>query len=220
MSVTPYATLGVQRAKLQRRLGFGATGARAGVNTTLIDEFLSDAQKELYWAHDWVRLRRYETVSLGSGQTLIDYPDDCNPERIKAISVLRGDVWSPPLPRGISPTMYTTQTSMPSWPQRWEPYEQIEIFPEADQAYSLRIFYIKNLSAFVANDDTSDIDGDLIFTLAAAAAKAHYRQPDAPLYLQKAEALRLQLKAKSWAKTKFNPNDGYMEEPLIMPVVV
>jgi hypothetical protein len=65
------------------------------------------------------------------------------------VSVLRGGVWSPPIQKGITPSMYTYQTNY-SWPQRWEPYEQIEVWPAADQIYSLRIFFIKALVALHA----------------------------------------------------------------------
>ncbi len=218
MSVSPYMTLGAQRAKLSARLGFGAAGAAAGVNTTLLNGFLQDAQTLLYWTHEWVRLRRYETVTTGAAQTLIDYPTEANPERIKAISFLRGGIWSPPLPRGIAPERYTFQ-SVQSWPCAWEPYDQIEIFPQTDQAYSLRIFYIKNLSRFTQDGDTSDIDDTLIFQLAVAQAKSHYRHPDAPLYLKQADGLLDKLKAKSWGQSKFNPNDYSAAEPLVMPQV-
>jgi hypothetical protein len=176
----------------------------------------------LYWAHEWVRLRRYETVTIGASQTLIDYPTAANPERIKALSVLRGGVWSPPLPRGIPPAAYTYQTASPSWPQKWEPYQQIEIFPQTDQSYSLRIFYIKNLGRFTQNSDTSDIDDLLIFIGASYFAKAHYRQPDAPLYKDAwdgPQGLLTKLKAKSWSQSRFNPNEYSGEEALVRPQV-
>lgn len=220
MSVAPYATLETQRAKLQARLGFGASGAAAGVNISLLDGFLQDAQTLLYWTHDWVRLRRYETVPIGTSQTLVDYPTAANPERIKAISVLRGGVWSKPLPRGIEAVDYTYQTASPSWPQKWEPYEQIEIFPQTDQAYSLRLFYIKNLARFSENGDRSDIDDLLIFIGAVWFGKAHYRQPDAPLYKDAWTGLLEKLKAKSWSKSRFNPNEYAANEPLVKPQVV
>jgi hypothetical protein len=92
-------------------------------------------------------------------QRSIDYPTAANPERIKAISVLRGGVWrSAVAARHQAGRITPIRRSSPSWPQKWEPYEQIEIFPQTDQSYSLRIFYIKNLSASRKTDDTSDID--------------------------------------------------------------
>lgn len=213
-----YKTLGEQRAQLRGRLGFAAAGAAAGVIQTTINSFLQEAQVLLYYAHDWARLRRYEDVSLGVDQYLINYPANVNPDRIKAISVQRGDVWSPPLEKGIRPEMYTTQ-AITSWPQRWEPYEQIELWPKSNAVYPLRIFYIKNLDQFTEDDDRSTIDDSLIFTLALANGKAHYRHPDAALYAKQAESLLISLKAKSWGKSTFNVND-YHGEPLVKPVVI
>jgi hypothetical protein len=213
-----YKTLGAQRAELRTRLGFAAAGAAAGVQATHLNSILQNAQTVLYWAHNWARLRRYEDKSVGVDQYLIDYPATANPDRITAISILKGNVWSEPLEKGINPARYTTQ-SMKSWPTRWEPYEQIELWPISNAAYTARIFFIKNLDRFTEDNDHSTIDDTLIFTIALGDAKAHYRQPDAPVFMKRAENLLLTLKAKSWGKSKFSPYE-YLEEPLVKPVAV
>lgn len=218
MAVTPYKTLGELRSQLLTRLGFAAAGASAGVIQSNLNSIIQQAQVVLYWTHDWARLRTYWPITIGLNQYLVDYPDDCNPERIKAISILRSSVWSPPIQRGIKPEMYTTQDNTAP-PYRWEPYEQIEFFPKADQVYSARVFGIKSLSAFTDDGHHATIDHDMIFTLALADAKAHYRHPDAPVYVQRAEALTIKLKGKSWGQSVFNPND-YVEEVLARPRVV
>lgn len=219
MAAPLYKTLGELRSQLRTRLGFAAAGAAAGVIQSNLDSILQEAQNLVYWTHDWARLRRYATVSLGADQYLIDYPDGCNPERVKAISVLRGNVWSSPLSRGITPTMYTTQDNAAP-PYRWEPYEQIELFPKADQVYSVRIFYIKTLDPFTGDDHRATLDDSMIFTVALGRAKAHYRHPDAAAYGEDAKDLLIKLKGKSWGQTVFNPNDRYEEEALVKPVVV
>lgn len=213
-------TLGELRAELQVRCGFGSSGAAAGVNRDNMNSFLQNAQRLLYNLHNWARLRRYTTVTLGSASTLVDYPTGYDPDRISAISVLRGGVWSRPLPKGISPQLYTTQTSMPSWPQRWEPYEQIEIWPQSDQAYSLRIFGMKSCDRFTQDNDRASVDDGDLFLIALARAKAHYRQPDAQVAEKDAETLLMKLKARSWGKTVFSVYDYTEEEPTIKPVVV
>lgn len=218
MAVTPYKTLGESRAELSRRLGFGATGAAAGVLQENLNSILRQAQVDLYWTHDWARLRGYTDVAIGADQYLIDYPDACNPERIKAISVLDGSVWSKPLDKGIPPQAYTNQDNT-GRPYRWEPYEQIELYPKADQAYTARIFYVKNLGRYTDDGDRASLDHDLIFTVALGRAKAHYRHPDAQGYLDNGNALLSKLKGKSWGKDVFNPND-YADEPLAKPRVV
>jgi len=214
-----YRTLGEIRAALRALLGFGASGAASGANQTLIDEHIRNAQNLLYWTHDWAHLRKYATLSLGASQYLIDYPSDANPDRVQAISVLRGNVWSEPLPKGIPAQLYTTQDN-PSWPQRWEPYEQIQLWPLSDQAYSVRCFYIQALGGLTADADRASIDDALIQMIALWTTKAHYRQPDAGLHQTNGEALLVRLKAKSWGQTKFNPRDWSNEEPLVRPVTV
>lgn len=213
-----YRTLEELRTQVRAACGFAASGAVAGANALLIDQKIRLAQSMLYEAGEWAHLRKYEDKTLGAGAYLLDYPTTANNDRIRAISALRGTVWSPPLERGITPEMYTTQDNT-SWPQRWEPYEQIEIWPKADQAYTVRIFFIKLLDPFTADGDRASLDDQAIEEGAIALAKAHYRQPDAELYLPRFEERLWRLKEKSRGKIVFNPND-YKGEPLARPVVV
>lgn len=219
MPAREYRTLGDLRAEMRAALGFGAAGAAAGANQVLIDSLLRAAQKVLYEAHEWAHLRKYETRQTGSAATLIDYPTNANPDRIKALSVYRGGVWSPALQRGIPPEFYTTQANQ-SWPQRWEPYTQIEIWPQTDQDYSVRIFYVAKLARFTQDNDRASLDDEAILLLAKWTAKAHYRQPDAGIYQTLAENLLQKLKARSWGQSTFNPKDYANEAPLVRPVVV
>jgi hypothetical protein len=214
-----YRTLGELRSEMRAMLGSGASGAAAGVNATIIDTHLRNAQTLLYWAHDWAYLRRYETKSLGSAATLIDYPTAANPDRIRYVSVLRGTVWSPPLKKGITPQMYTYQAN-PSWPQRWEPYDQIEVWPISDQVYSLRIFYILALGRFTQDNDRATVEDSAISICATATLKAHYRQPDAGIHEKAWESLLLKLKAKSWGQDVFKADDWAEQEPLMRPQTV
>jgi len=215
-----YQTLEEQRARLRTRLGYSAQAAAAGSMAVILDDFLSDAQVKLYWTHNWARLRKYADASVGADQHLIDYPVDANPERVSAISTLNGTRWSQPLRKGIAPQDYTTQNNKRE-PTRWEPYAQIELWPIADQLYSVRIFYVMALGRFTQDTDRSTIDNDLIFQVALGMAKGHYRHPDAEIYLKQAESLLTQLKAKSWGKTIFNANEySPCEQELAKPVVV
>lgn len=223
MAAPLYSTLGERRAKLSRRLGFGASGAAAGVIQEHLNDILRESQVLLYWTHDWARLRRYWDISIGLNQYLVDYPDGCNPERIKAVSLNTGTsaapVWSTPLKRGISASMYTTQASTAA-PWRWEPYEQIEFFPKADKLYAGRVFGIKVLDDLTEDTHRFTIDDALVALVALGTAKGHYRQPDAKLHMDNAEALLVKLKAKSWGKDVFSPYDYVQDEPLAKPRVV
>jgi hypothetical protein len=214
-----YRTLGELRAEMRAMVGAGASGTAAGVASTLIDTHLRNAQTLLYNLHDWAHLRRYETKALGQTQYLIDYPVTANPDRIRYISVLRGSVWSPPLRRGITPQMYTYQAN-PSWPQRWEPYEQIELYPISDQAYSLRIFFIKALDRLTDDGDRFTVDDVNVSLIATATLKAHYRQPDAAGIKSMADELIRRLKEKSWGQDVFKPDEWTEMEPLMRPQVL
>ena len=219
--MTTWATLGDKRAELLARLGFAATGASAGVVRNNIDSILRTAQKVLYEASDWVKLRKYEDLELGVNQFQLDYPVNANPERIKAISVDmtgNGD-WSDPIPRGISPAMYSTLDNVGA-PQRWEPYEQIEFYPKNDTIRDVRVFYIKNLDRLTEDDDRFNIDDDLVLLVALADAKAHYRQPDAQIYLERSNNLLTRLKAQARSKTTFRPGDYDRDVNLVKPQVV
>jgi hypothetical protein len=128
-------------------------------------------------------------------------------------------VWSPPLQKGITPSMYTYQLNY-SWPQRWEPYEQMEVWPAADQIYSMRVFYIENLGRFTQDGDRASIDDTAISLVATATLKAHYRQPDAAIAQKASDTLVLSLKSKSWGQSVFRPNDWIDSEPLVRPQTV
>ena len=214
-----YRTLGELRNEMRAMLGAASSGSAAGPNATIIDTHLRNAQSVLYRVHDWAHLRRYEDETVGVNQYLVDYPATADPDRIKAISVYRGSVWSPPIPRGITPQMYTTQ-DMTSWPQAWEPYEQIELFPKADQIYPLRIFFIKAIERFTQDADRATVDDTAISTVATGTLKAHYRQPDAAVFQKMSDTLLLALKAKSWGQSTFRHDDWANEEPLVRPQVV
>lgn len=213
-----YRTLGELRAEMRAMVGAGASGAAAGVASTIIDTHLRNAQTLLYALHDWAHLRKYEIKALGQSQYLIDYPVTANPDRIRYISVLRGTVWSPPLKKGITPQMYTYQAN-PSWPQRWEPYDQIEIWPISDQAYSLRVFFIKALDRLTDDGDRFTIDDTTVSVIATSSLKAHYRQPDAPVAKSMADELIRRLKEKSWGQDIFKPDEWQEMEPMMRPQV-
>jgi hypothetical protein len=214
-----YRTLETLRTEMKALLGHGAAGSASGLNNALIDAHLRNAQTLLYYTHDWAHLRKYEIKNLGVDQHLIDYPVTANPDRIRYVSALRGGVWSPPLEKGITPSMYTYQANK-SWPQRWEPYEQIEIWPKADQVYQLRIFFIKALDRFEQDGDRATIDDTNISLVAMATLKAHYRQPDAALAKEMSDSLLQKLKAKSWGRDVFKPDDWTETEPLVRPQTV
>lgn len=197
-------TLGEMAATLQVRLGFGAAGAAAGVNRANMFSMLFTAQTQLYWESDWKECRSYVVKSLGATQTLLDYPDEIHPERIKGISVNASGIWTPLIKEGIPAELYTTQTASGP-PCRYELYaDQIEFFPQTDQIYSVRIFGQKPLNRFTEENDETTLDPDLVFLYALANGKAHYKHSDAQFYADQLSQLLSRIKASSFAKKIFD----------------
>lgn len=208
-------------------IGNANAGAASGPVNTIVDTHLRAAQTILYNAHDWAHLRFRFTDTLGMNETLLDYPSgsfygatyEANPDRVKWVSIFRGGVWSAPLEKGIASTLYTYQLNY-SWPQRWEPKLQMEFWPSTDQAYPIAVFAIANQPRLTQDADRFCIDDTLVSIVGTASLKAHYRQPDAGIWETKVTNLLFALKAKSWGRDIFRPNDWTDTEPLVRPVVV
>lgn len=218
-----YQTLGELRSLLQQRLGFQSTGAASGINASTIDNFLFNAQVQIYWHTDWKKLTFYADKTVGNGQTLIDYPTtvtgapaDANPERILKIAVLVNSIYQPVV-EGISSDHYS-YSDRKYYPQRYERYGQIELWPQADQTYSVRIWYIRELGRFSQDNDRTTIDDDLVFLHALANAKAHYRQPDAEIYAGQLATLMGNIKTKQFGNKTFRR--GSDAETQIRPRVI
>ena len=218
-----FQTLGELRALLTQRLGFGSAGAAAGVISGTIDNFLFNAQIQLYLQADWKKLQHYADKTVGIGQYLIDYPTvsagapaDANSERILKIAVKVNNLWVD-LTEGINTEHYSYQDRR-YYPQRYERYSQIELWPQADIAYTVRIWYIRELGRFTQDADRCTIDDDLIFLHALANAKAHYRQPDADIYTRQMQSLLTQLKTKQFGTRSYRRGDN--SELQIRPKVI
>lgn len=193
-----YRTLGDLRSLLRVRLGFGAQGSSGGANQTLLDSFLQNAQEQLYWMQDWRHLVTYEDFTTGVGQTLYDYPDECEQNRrVLRIEVNYAGQWSE-LGEGITTSMRSTATTR-TVPTRYERFAQIELYPEPDVAtYTWRVWYVKDLLPFTADAHVATIDDAMILLHAVANGKAHYRHPDAKLYEGQLNALLGSIRGQSF----------------------
>jgi hypothetical protein len=184
---------------------------------------LYDAQAQLYHRGGYRSVATYTDETLGQDQYRIDYPPTLNPDRIEKISVLFSGVWSPPLTRGIDPEHYTHQDNKGP-PVRYELFElggyNIEFWPTADAEYTVRVFGYTELGAFSTDNDRTTLDSDMVFIVALGMAKAHYRQPDAQLYLDQGEAVFASLKARAWEGRIFNPSRRPEATTYPKPVVV
>lgn len=215
-------TLGTLRVNLAARLGFGSMGSNIGTLAPILNDILYQSQAFLWWNFDWKNLRTHVVDSVGASQTNVDFPTEIHPDRVSLVSVNFNDVWTPALERGITPEMYTNQTAGGP-PSHWDTNIasgtlQIEFWPETDDAYDYRVMGIAPLGRFTADGDYCTLDKDIIFLHALGVAKAHYKQPDADLYLSMFAELDSSQKNRNWNKRVFRP--GETAYPYPRPVVV
>lgn len=188
-----YKTLGELRSDLSRRLGFGAQGS-SGINSTLLDGFLQNAQDQLFAAFEWRHLIKYDEKTTGIGQTLYDWADDCEPTHLRDVAIYDGSRWVP-MHEGI--TWDNRSFDQQTIPSRYERYAQMEIWPAPDAAYTIRRYYAATPSRFTQDNDRASIDDALIFLHAVTNAKIHYKQSDGQAYANQLNAMLDKLKAKN-----------------------
>lgn len=186
-------TLGDLRSELQTRLGFGMSGQAGIVNSPIMDSFLRSAQEQLYWQYEWRELVKSEERLTGAGQALYDYPDGCNVERITLVAIWNGAAWQE-LDEGI--TLDERSLDVGVWPLKYERFEQMELWPVPTGQLRMRREYVKALDPFAASSDRTSLPSELVFLMALANAKAHYKQADADRYATQLDGLLSRLKAK------------------------
>jgi hypothetical protein len=188
-----YKTLGELRGDLSRRLGFGAQGS-SGINSSLLDTFLQNAQDQLFAAFEWRNLIKYDEKVCGVDQTEYDWATDCDPTHIRSIAVYDGSRWVP-MNEGIDWDMRSQDTT--SIPSRYERYGQMEVWPVPDSQYTIRRYYVATPARFTQDNDRASIDDGLVFLHAVTNAKLHYKQNDGEAYANQLNAMLTKLKAKN-----------------------
>ncbi len=225
MALPAQKTLGDLTTKLAVRCGYGAAGIPTGIQKAILEDFLQDAQEQLAEQYEDILLTVVNTTDPGttqSGQTLYDFPDDCDPYRIKVFAVQVGGQWIQ-LDEGIHVTHRSfTQSSYPTrYMLRLGTSEQgqIEIWPEPAAAYPLFLQYVRRLRPFEQETDQTTLPWRLVFLFALATAKAHYGQPDSQFVGNQLTAMLRRLKRKQhenkrYFKTGFDSRGGH---PLFGP---
>jgi len=169
---------------------------------------LQRTQRRLWEDYSWPFLSVTRDIAVNAGQRYYSLPSDINFERVERLETKHGDVWGK-MRFGITGEHYNQHDSdrgIRSSPvRRYDAYEgnQIEIWPipaENSNATTLsgiiRIHGIKNLSPFVAEADTADLDDQLILLFASAEMAARQKQGDANNKLAQAQAHYNRLKAR------------------------
>ncbi len=209
-----YRSLGALRSELLARLGMGAMGASGGANGMLVDSFLRNGQEQLYELQDWRHLTDYFEITTGVDQNLYDYPitgtmqtQGCaQSQRILRIETEVNNLWTK-IDEGITTGMWSTMDTR-SQPARYDRYAQILVYPKADAAYTMRVWFVADLARFTEDNDRCSIPDSMVLLHALANAKAHYRQPDATVYQGQLNTLLSQLRGRS-----FSQNGVYRRGP-------
>jgi hypothetical protein len=189
MALTPNKTLQELRDKLRVRLGFGAQSSKSGPQTKILNDFIQEAQEDLYKEVDWKQLRKIWTLKPGIDQQHLDYPDDMGPNRILQIASRSADSIDPPdysdMTEGIEIQHLNNKVDYDK-PTRYELRDQIEIWPIMDEVgTAIRIEGLIRLERFEFDSDRLTVPGDgLVSLLALSKAKNHYRHNDWQEYLR------------------------------------
>lgn len=226
MPAFTYRALGDLRQELRARLGHQASGAASGASNPIVDSFLRTSQEYIYWMSDWKKLTAHSDATIGVAQNLLDYPVDANPERLytppgsaSPIWVLYSNKWLG-LREGISLNHWDSMDDQDSYPTRYERYDQLQFWPKSNAVYTLKIWYIKKLARFTQENDRASVDDNLILTHALAKAKAHYRHPDANLYVSEWAMLEARVKGGSIGQNSVIRRSHTADDPLPKPIVI
>lgn len=217
MALPLKATLGEMRAELLSRIGMASQGAAAGAVVTTVNSFLRRSQQFLYRKYEDLELRIIEDISSAAGQTLYDWPDDMDPRRVTQIRVQYGGTWFL-MHEGIE-YQHDTVVGSRYFPRRYDRRAQLEVWPEPDGIYPMRVEHYQRLGRFTQDDDRCTINEELLFEWTLGRLKRHYKHEDAKDYIDTGNELLRQMQGSIHGNKRYLPG-GKMEEPLPFPQVV
>lgn len=199
-------TLSQLRTAVVRRLGYAANTVRPDM-ASLVDDFINDANTQLYERYPVMRLVRWYTWQTQPGQRFYDVPIDCTKyldfRHVQSAWLQDDDAWFP-LVAGINPILYNQVYQ--SLPQYYELRDVIELWPVPDKpTYLLHLKGQIGPLPMTEDEDTSTVDSHAVFLMALANAKAHYGQPDATRYDRQLEIYIGRLTAGSHYTKRYIP---------------
>lgn len=232
VTISAHQTLLELRTRMMRRLGYSAQASNPPPGMAdLLDDFLRDAQTQLYAKNPVLRTTRFYRWTMTEGiryygikdnDSQTDFTDitcgkHLNEYQISWVGIedLNG-AWIP-LVKGIDPTLYTT-AAQPGLPACYEIASCIEVFPAPAYAYKLWIKGQFDLEPFEADTDRATINDQMVFLLALGNAKAHYGQKDAQSVLAQAGQYLIDIKAGKHATARYLPGT-YRLPPAIQPIM-
>lgn len=220
---TTTTTLEALRDTFRARLGMASQTLLA---QDTLNSFLTDGQGQLWEQFDWPNLIRFGEITtdptpapaippaLQETATKYNYPADCDPRRIisREVRVLDSNVYTQ-MREGIT-WGHRSQQGLTGMPTRYERFEQLEVWPSPDSAYTITFKYVRNLNPFKNDRDVCDLDPGLILLHALYNAKSHYRQPDAQVYASQLQARLAQIKAGAISKRTYSRTPDFDPPPI------
>lgn len=213
---TGYRTLAELRADLIADLGWGAQVASPppGV-ATYLNLQLRKAHSLLWQRFPALRTERWFTWPLTVDERFYDLNENAeqtvapictkelDPYSITWVGIEQ-DTSRYELRNGI-PNQVLSQ-DITGWPTHYEVRQCIELWPAPDATEGTLLVRGRfKATAFSADADRCGVPDDMVYLLALANAKAHYRQPDANNYVQQMETLLDNLVGGTHGTRKYIP---------------
>ncbi len=180
MALPAKPTLGALRSELLARLGYGAQGAGANNLVANALQFLQQAQEYLYWEVHFNELKLLQDFTTVKGYRFYDYGHQVHPDNIMQIRVLFSGIWHP-LREGVHVDHDTSRDNR-DYPRRYDRRAQLELWPESNGEYPVRVEHYQRLGRFSEENDRCTVDDFLLFNLALAHGKEHYGHEDFNTY--------------------------------------
>ena len=195
-----------------------STSASRGIDELgYLQQVIRRHYEAFYDEYDWPHLKVVRDKSLAAGSRYYDFPADLDFMRVKKVKHQWGDLWLD-VEYGIGEDQYSVFDSdndeRTDPVERWDIIDagagaQIEVWPIPATAGTLRLRGIRAKNELVANDDTCDIDDQLIVLAASAEILGGAGQKDADAKLS-ALARRLNtLKARNFKRKTMSLGFGH-----------
>lgn len=175
-----FKTLLALRTTLRRLLGGASTDALSGQSSDRYNGYLNLAHEEVITLRNWRASEREYSFTFGVAGRFYNYPPNCRGQGVISVAVWSNGVdnssgeWLPLRKRPIGVQLNSdpiesfggdAAAATRSMPSRWQPKNQIEVWPPADIPYLGRIIHTVSPELLVDTDLTV-VDSTAVLHLA------------------------------------------------------
>lgn len=215
-------TLANCRTMLKNQLGYNTQANVALATDPELSALLTDMQFWLFSQYQWPFLYTHSDVGLVANTRYYTLPSGISLDYPTEVETKWANLWYP-VAYGIKGEQYEmvdpdlNQTLDPAC--RWQNYSvtQFEIWPVPASVQTLRFWGTGLPVAFVADNDISSLDDELIVLFAAAEKLARAKQRDAPSKLDRAMKLFNRLKGANKPHVQFSMGAASEGDPPMRP---